>query len=167
MSDHVPQEQPSRFKMYGKRLLAFLPTVPRLLLGVMLTGAGLTWLQRPDAPAYLADALVQMLDRDAPVLFYGVFLESLVLPNIALFAFLVSWGEFLSGVSLLFGWASRAGATVATFLFLNYGLMGGYVSLATHGILIAFAAVTVYWQSGRHFGVDRWLYRRWPDAKIW
>lgn len=150
-----------------KRILSFLPTLVRLLLGIMLTGGGWTWLHRSEVSLYLADALEQMLERGAPLPWYATFLESVVLPNVALFAFLVSWGEFLSGLSLLLGAASRVGALVVAFLFLNYGLMGGYVSLATHGILIGFAGLTIYWQSGRKFGVDRWLYRRWPNAKIW
>ncbi len=65
------------------------------------------------------------------------------------------------------GAASRLGAAVIAFHFINYGLMGGYFSLAVHGILIAMVAATVYWRSGRQFGLDRWLYRRWPNARIW
>ncbi len=150
-----------------KRLVSFLPTVPRLLVGFMLISSGWTWLHRPESVAYLADTLTFMISNDQPLGFYASFLSSVVLPNVAVFAFLVSWGEFLSGLSLFFGVGSRVGAAVASFQFLNYGFMGGYDSLGGHGLFIALVAVTVYWKSGRYFGLDRWLYRRWPRAVIW
>ena len=100
---------------------------------------------------------------------YRPFLTDVVLPNVAVFAFLVSWGEFLSGLSLALGLASRLGAAVAAFQFLNYGLMGGFASgsVYLHGILIAMLAVTVIGKSGRRFGIDRWLHARWQIPFLW
>ena len=150
-----------------RRAVGFLPTVLRLLLGFLLIFNGWTWTHRADPGGYLAEAISTILAAGGTVGIYRPFLESVVLPNVGLFAFLVGWGEFLSGVSLFLGAASRLGAAVIAFHFINYGLMGGYFSLAVHGILIAMVAATVYWRSGRQFGLDRWLYRRWPNARIW
>ena len=139
----------------------------------MLIRSGWTWLHGPEAGQFLADSLTLVMGRDStvvrpgPVGFYRPFLESVVLPSVGVFSALVSWGEFLSGISLFLGLASRVGASVAAFQFLNYGLMGGYASLGFHGILIAMLATTVYWKSGRRLGVDRWLYARWPGTRIW
>ncbi len=45
-----------------KAIVAFLPTLLRLLLGFMLMWSGRTWLTRPDPIAYLADAVNTALD---------------------------------------------------------------------------------------------------------
>ncbi len=45
-----------------KVIVAFLPTLLRLLLGVMLMMSGWTWLHRPDPVAYVADAVNLALD---------------------------------------------------------------------------------------------------------
>ena len=73
----------------------------------------------------------------------------------------------MSGLSLALGLASRLGAAVAAFQFLNYGLMGGFVSVFFHGFLIAMLAVTVIGKSGRRFGIDRWLHARWQIPFLW
>ncbi|MEE9207489.1 MAG: DoxX family protein [Gemmatimonadota bacterium] len=151
-----------------RSIIGALPTVLRLLLGFILLSNGWRWLHRPDAGAYLTENIQLILDRGGSVAVYRPFLTGVVLPNVGLFAWLVSWGEFLSGVSLFFGLASRVGAAVAAFLFLNYGLMGGPgMSFQVHGILILILFVTVKWQSGRRFGGDRFLHRRWPSIKVW
>ena len=153
--------------MAFRHVVGFLPSVVRLLIGFLLINSGWTWTHRADPGGYLADALSTVLARGGTVGVYRPFLESVVLPNVGIFAFLVGWGELLSGVSLFLGAASRLGAAVIAFQFINYGLMGGYVSLLVHGVLVALVAVTVYWRSGRRFGLDRWLYRRWPTARVW
>ena len=149
-----------------KKVLAFLPTAVRLLIGFLLITNGWVWLHRPDPGQYLTKALIGNMPFSVPL--YRPFLEVIVLPNVGVFAALVSWGEFLSGISLFFGAAGRLGAAVIAFQFLNYGLMGGwYISVLAHGVLMLLVAATVYWESGRAFGVDRWLHRRWPRALIW
>ena len=150
-----------------RRAVGFLPSVVRLLMGFLLIINGWTWIHRADPGGYLAEAISTVLASGGTVGVYRPFLESVVTPNVGVFSVLVGWGEFLSGVSLFFGAASRVGATVAAFHFINYGLMGGYVSLLVHGVLVAMLAITVYWRSGRQFGLDRWLYRRWPTARVW
>ena len=82
-------------------------------------------------------------------------------------ASLVGWGEFLSGVSIGLGVATRVGAGVITFHFVNYGLLGGPIGLLSHGILIALVSIPVVFHSARRLGVDRWLHTRWPRAGIW
>ena len=156
----------SRVLHYLKRLVGWIPVGLRLLLGFLLIISGWTWLQRPDAAGYLTNTLTDVLGRGHTISFYVPFLKSVVLPNAAVFAVLVSWGEFLSGVSLFLGIGSRVGAAVAAFLFVNYGLMGGSFSLAMHGVLIALLAVTVYWKAGRTLGLDRRLHEKWPRVKI-
>ena len=90
-----------------KKLRAALPTLVRLLLGFMLVSSGWRWLHRPDVAAYLTDAINVVLDKHGGVGFYRPFLTEVVLPHAGTFGALVGWGEFLSGVSLFLGVASR------------------------------------------------------------
>lgn len=150
-----------------RRILTVVAVVGRLLVGAVLTLSGLTWLDRPDAAMLLHDAVSAMVDEGRAVPGYGAFLRTVVLPNAGLFAGLVSWGELLSGVALLLGVGSRLAAGVAIFQMLNYGLMGGFASVAVHMIFVAILFATTYRNSGRTFGIDRWLHRKWPRARIW
>lgn len=142
-------------------------TVLRLLFGGMLLLSGRLWHTRSDPADYLATTLVDTMERGLTFGFYRPFLEGVVLPNVALFAGLVAVGEFLSGLSLTLGLATRLGAAVISFQFINYGLMGGPTGLLSHGLMIAVVALPVLVNSGRAFGVDRWLVRRWPNGRIW
>ncbi len=152
-----------------KAIVAFLPTLLRLLLGVMLMMSGWTWLHRPDPVAYVADAVNTALDGGefGAFGFYKPFLRAVVVPNFGVFATLLGLGELLSGVSIGFGVATRVGAGVIMFHFVNYGLLGGPIGMLSHSIMIALVAIPVVFNSSRRFGIDRWLYARWPNAKIW
>lgn len=99
--------------------------------------------------------------------FYQPFLRAVVVPNFGAIASLVGWGELMSGLSIGLGVATRLGAGVITFQFLNYGLLSGVPSLISHGILIALVSIPVIFHSARRFGIDRWLHARWPRAGIW
>ena len=150
-----------------KSILSFLPTVVRLLFGVMLISSGWTWLHRPDAAGFLAEAINLGLDKGHTFGIYQPFLRNVVVPNLGLFAALVGWGELLSGLSIGFGIANRVGAGVIAFQFLNYGLLGGTMGMLSHGIMTALVAIPVIFHSSRRFGIDRWLHARWPRARIW
>ena len=161
------EQAPPGPRSWFQRVVGSFPTVLRLLLGALLTSGGWFWVHRADPGGYLTEAVSTMVDQSRPVRFYAPFLRSVVLPHADVFAFLVGWGELLSGISLFLGAASRLGAAVAAFQLINYGLMGGYTSVFFHSLFVALLSITVYWSSGRIFGLDRWLYRRWPRAKIW
>ncbi len=150
-----------------RALAAVLPTLLRILLGVMFIYSGWSWLNRPNPAAYLADAINPSLEAGRMFGFYEAFLRTLVVPNFDLFAALVGFGELMVGISIGFGAATRLGAAGVAFLFLNYGLLGGTGSLISHAIQLAVVLIPVAFNSGRRFGVDRWLYERWPGARIW
>jgi len=150
-----------------KSFVSFLPTFVRLLFGIMLISSGWTWLHRPDAAGFLTDAINSGLDTERTFGFYQTFLLAVVMPNVGLFAALVGWGELLSGLSIGLGLANRVGAGVIAFQFLNYGLLGGPTGMLSHGILTALVEIPVIFHSSRRFGGDKWLYTRWPHAKIW
>jgi thiosulfate dehydrogenase [quinone] large subunit len=57
--------------------------------------------------------------------FYRPFLESVVLPNNGLFAFLVSWGELAIGIAMILGLATRYFATAGAFMMLSFWFAKG------------------------------------------
>ena len=51
---------------------------------------------------------------------YRSIVESVILPNSGLFAFLVSWGELAVGISMILGLATRYGAIAGAFMLANF-----------------------------------------------
>ncbi len=89
--------------------------------------------------------------------FMRPFLESVVLPNTGIFAFLVSWGEFLIGAALIVGLATRyaaaAGALMVAAFWFTKGQ--GFFDAQNHDsiwfmIFIVLAAV----HAGRKHSLD-------------
>lgn len=95
--------------------------------------------------------------------FFQPFLENVVLPNAGVFAFLVSWGEFLAGVALVLGLATRyaaiGGALMVAAFWFTKGQ--GFFDAQNHDsiwfvIFIVLAGV----HAGRVFGLDARLAAR-------
>lgn len=145
--------------------LRWLLVVLRLLMGFMWLGTGWSWVTKPDAPAYLVGAIEVSLDR--AVFFYVPFLKHVVLPNVGLFAFLVAWGEFLTGVALFLGTLSRFGAGVGMFILLNYALRQGPPSFKFFIPMLAIHIAILLGAAGRTLGGDHFLHKRWPKVPLW
>ena len=92
----------------------------RIYTGVFFLKYGFGKLTRDDFADGLAGFVSSNLDNSFG--FFRPFLESVVLPNKGVFAFLVAFGEFAIGIALIIGLATRyaaaAGAVmVASFWF--------------------------------------------------
>jgi thiosulfate dehydrogenase [quinone] large subunit len=96
--------------------------------------------------------------------FIRPFLESVVLPNASVFAFLVSWGELLIGAALILGLATRyasiAGAVLVAVFWFTKGQ--GFLDAQNHDsiwfvIFVVLAAV----HAGRAHSLDAKLSDRW------
>ena len=97
--------------------------------------------------------------------FYANFVETVVIPNFTLFAWIIFLSELLVGLSLLTGTLTSLGGIVGLLMALNLGIgllevpgewPWSYVMLAMwHGTFIVASA-------GRLWGVDSWLRRRQP-----
>jgi len=96
--------------------------------------------------------------------FMRPFLESVVLPNSGVFAFLVSWGEFFIGAALILGLATRyasiAGALMVAVFWFTKGQ--GFLDAQNHDsiwlvIFVVLAAV----HAGRAHSLDVKLADRW------
>lgn len=100
---------------------------------------------------------------------YKPFLTGIAIPHHQLFASMVAWGMTLAGLALLLGLLTRPAAVGGIFLTLNFYLAKGGGSPATTsdqafmaGLLVVFLT-----RSGRSFGLDRWLARRYPNSPLW
>jgi thiosulfate dehydrogenase [quinone] large subunit len=92
--------------------------------------------------------------------FMRPFLESAVLPNKALFAFLVAWGEFAIGIALILGlatrWASAAGALMVAAFWFTKGQ--GFLDAQNHdAIWFVIFVVLAGVHAGRIHGLDERL----------
>jgi uncharacterized membrane protein YphA (DoxX/SURF4 family) len=142
----------------------------RLHLGVILLLTVLGKLTR-DAPfsSEMLAFLNGVAARRATPAYLG-FVRQVVLPHPTLFARLVMAGELTAALSLLSGTATRVGAAIAMFLFLNYMFAKGrwFWSPDSEDAAVFFSALVVLLgAAGRVCGVDAWLARRWPAVPLW
>lgn len=133
-------------------------TLLRVYTGVFFVEHGFGKLRNPDFADGLAGFVNARLDQCFG--FMRPFLESVVLPNNGFFAVMVSWGEFLIGLSLIVGLATRyasvAGAVMMTIFWFTKGQ--GFLGGQNHDVIwlmifVVLAAV----HAGRMHSVDAML----------
>jgi thiosulfate dehydrogenase [quinone] large subunit len=86
---------------------------------------------------------------------YISFLQSIVLPHAALFSYLVTFGELLVSIGLIFGAFTSIAAFFGLFMNLNFILTGVVSVSPTMAILALF--IILAWRIAGYNGVDRWL----------
>ena len=94
---------------------------------------------------------------------YGHFVQSIVLPNFALFAWAIFLGELLAGLGMLFGAFTRAAALLGLLMSLN--LLIGLLEVPgewpwPYIMLAMFHAVFVFTGPGRVWSLDHWRERK-------
>jgi thiosulfate dehydrogenase (quinone) large subunit len=134
----------------------------RIAIGVLWLSA-LIWKLPPNfiPPEGLRSLREWMeLEVQYPILpIYGQFVQSIVLPNFALFAWATFIVELLIGLGLLLGAFTRAAAVLGLLMGLN--LMIGLVEVPnewawSYIMLIMFQLVFIFTAPGRVWGVDGW-----------
>jgi thiosulfate dehydrogenase [quinone] large subunit len=103
-------------------------TLLRVYTGVFFLYHGFGKLTNPNFADGLSGFVSGNLDKCFG--FMRPFLESVVLPNNGLFAFLVSWGEFLIGGALIVGLATRYASIAGAFLVAVFWFTKGQGFLA-------------------------------------
>ncbi len=143
----------------------FSPTWPislaRMLLGVLWLGT-LRWKLPPDFDGGSERGLREWLElmvEHAAFSSYGVFIESVVIPNFLFFAWVLFLTELFVGLGLLLGIATRGAALVGLILSLNLlvGLLEvpgewpwSYILMAMwHGTILVSGAGSL-WAVSRH-----------------
>jgi len=130
-------------------------TLLRVYTGVFFLYYGFGKIRNPDFADGLAGFVSGNLDKCFG--FIRPFLESVVLPNNGIFAFLVAWGEFLIGGALIVGLATRyasiAGALLVAAFWFTKGQ--GFLAAQNHDsiwfvIFVVLAAI----HAGRMHSLD-------------
>ena len=135
-----------------------------IILGLIWIIGGWFGITRPDPSGHLETALTQAMKQGGTIQFYKPFLTEVVIPNKAVFAGLVAWGEFLVGISLLSGTLVKISTLVAVFLLLNYGLMNG--AILQHFVLASLQLLIFFVKPSLIYGFDKTLKLKWPDSKL-
>ena len=150
------------FRSTSRALLAFL----RIYLGVILFITVLGKLTRDNPFATEMLGFLNGVARRGALSWYTDFVQQIVIPHATLFSYLVMTGELVAAISLLTGTATRIGALVAMFLFLNYMLAKArmFWSPDSEDAAVFFIALVVFLgRAGRVWGIDGFLARRWPN----
>jgi thiosulfate dehydrogenase (quinone) large subunit len=143
-------------------------TLLRVYLGTVFLVAAIPKL-RGDFTSGMAGFLQgKAMEQSYP--FYRDFIQEVVLPNVGLFARLVTWGELLAGVLLILGLMTRLAAAVTLLLTLNYMLAKGAWPWMPSSNDAAFAVISLavlIGAAGRTLGLDSLLAQRWPRSPFW
>jgi thiosulfate dehydrogenase [quinone] large subunit len=86
---------------------------------------------------------------------YAGFLHNVVVPNAGLFAYMVTFGEILIGLGLIFGALTGIAAFFGVFMNLNF-LLAGAVSINPVIGMLALLLVLA-WRIAGYYGIDRYL----------
>ncbi len=96
--------------------------------------------------------------------FQALYLEHFAIPLAFPIAWIVTIGELLIGLGLVFGVAVRINAALALFLVLNFAA-GGYYNLTLPPFML-FALLMMVLPSGHWLGFDKQLHQKYPHS-IW
>jgi len=86
---------------------------------------------------------------------WASFLQGVALPNVELFNFLVPWGEFLVGISLILGIFTTFGALMGITMNFSF-LFSGTVSTNAQMVALTIFILVAGANAGK-FGLDRWV----------
>ena len=114
--------------------------------------------------------LNKFLSSDSAYPFYRGFLQNVILPRKALFAWLVSLAEAGIALSMLAGFLVRFGSLVGIFLMLHLLFASDYPGLnarvwqyfgasLSHSILLIFFALFFFADAGLVWGLDGFLFK--------
>ncbi len=96
--------------------------------------------------------------------FQALYLEQFAIPLAYPIAWIVTIGELIIGLGLVFGFAVRANAAFALFMVLNFAA-GGYYNLSLPPFML-FAIMMMLLPSGHWLGLDKQLHHKYPES-IW
>lgn len=153
-----------------QRAPANILLIPRVFLAALFITRGWDKVARDESRTPFDQGMVGFLNSQQFTHdWYRAFLEQIVLPNPGLFGFLVSWGELLVGIALLFGVLLPVAAFIGAFMALNYTFaFGRPITLPGFEALIVYcSACLILARSGRDWGIDYWLHRRFGNRWFW
>lgn len=105
---------------------------------------------------FVKGALAQTTGAHANVQgWYANFLQTFVLPHASLWAYLITFGELLVGLGLIFGVLTGVAAFFGVFMNMNYLLAGAVSTNPILGFVGLFLILA--WRIAGYYGADRYL----------
>ncbi|MEI7025476.1 DoxX family membrane protein [Paenibacillus sp. y28] len=159
---HIPENPVSRF-LFSSTRAGLIWLVIRLYLGYAWITAG--W-KKVTSPAWTGDnagsalqsfvkgALAKAESGKDVTGWYAGFLESFVLPNAKIFAYMVAFGELLVGLGLILGLLTGIAAFFGAIMNVSFLFAG---TLSTNPLLFILATwLVLAWKNAGWYGLDRW-----------
>jgi len=139
----------------------------RLIVGVEWFIAGLEKLIDPTYVSGMAGTLGFFASGN-PNAWYVNLINNSFIPNAELFAWLVSIGELLIGIALIFGILVNISAIVSFFLNLNFYFAAAWISPSTQSInwvLMILGLIILLSPGVKSLSVDLFISERWPKLR--
>lgn len=114
------------------------------------------FLRQPRLAAIIMESMPQ---SDLPQ-WYAHFLQQLVVPNWQIFAYFITYCEFIVGISFLIGFLVRPSALLGIVLMINYIYAGRELVSSVQQTFLALFIVMFWIGAGRCLGVDYYFYKR-------
>lgn len=164
-STQIPEPPIARF-LFADTRMAWFWLIVRLYVGYEWLSAGYekltggAWVFSAHDGAGLKGFVMGALAKTAganPAVqgWYASFLQHVVLPGAPVFAYIVTFGEIMVGLGLIFGVLTGIAAFFGVFMNLNF-LLAGTVSInPVIGALALFLVIA--WRIAGYYGVDRYL----------
>lgn len=161
----VPEPSITRF-LFADTRMAPVWLIIRVYLGYLwlmagwgkLTDPAGVWIGSKSGAAitgFAQGAMAQTTGEHPAVTgWYAGFLESVVVPNAALFAYLVTFGEILVGLGLIFGLFTGIAAFFGGFMNASFIFAG--TAGANPLMFILATWLVLAWRVAGHWGLDRW-----------
>ena len=174
---HIPEPAIARF-LFADTRMAWLWLIVRVYVGYQwlaagfdkLTGYSITvgntfgthvgnsWIFTSHLGVVLqsvAKGGVAQAGTNPAVQWYGWFLQNVVIPGSGFFTYLITFGELLVGLGLIFGVLTGIAAFFGVFMNANFLLLGAVSINPIIGGLAMFLILA--WRVAGYWGVDRWL----------
>lgn len=159
------QDSPVAHSLFGDVRWAWIWLILRVYVGWEWFQAGWGKLHNPAwtgskagaaITGFVSNALTKTAGEHPDVQgWYAWFLQHLVLPQPAVWSYLISWGETLVGIALILGIFTGIAAFFGSIMNVNY-LLAGAVSI--NPILFVIATwLVLAWKTAGWIGLDRWL----------
>ena len=164
MVTQIPEPKLSRV-LFADTRFAWIWLIARLYVGWIWLEAGLEKVQNPAwtgstagvaMKGFIMGAIAKASGEHPAVQdWYAGFLNSVVIPNISVFSYLVAYGELLVGIALILGIFTGIAAFFGGFMNMNF-LLAGTVSV--NPILFLFELFLILaWRVAGWWGLDRYL----------
>ena len=144
----------------------FVLSLLRIILGVEWFIAGFEKVMDPVFSSNLPKTLSFFISKNSHS-WYIAFVNSQVMPNTDIFAWLVSWGELAVGLVLIFGFLTNLGLVLGIFMNLNFYFAAGWTSPSVSSlnlIMAAFQAALILSPSSKFFSLDKLISRKFPNV---